>query len=44
MTFDHLPKDQKWLWRESKLSDPDGNPIIIYKAEENRLYPPWRKV
>jgi len=42
IVFDHLPKDQRWLWREAKLYDPDGNPIIIYHAGENRINPPWR--
>lgn len=40
--FEHLPMDQTWLWREAKLHDPDGNPIIIYHAGENRINPPWR--
>ncbi len=36
------PVDQTWLWREAHLRDPDGNRICIYRAGENRLYPPWR--
>lgn len=40
--IDLLPTDQPWLWRESRLCDPDQNPIIIYSAGENRLNPPWR--
>jgi len=40
--FDHLPKDQTWLWREARLKDPDGNQLILYHAGENRLNPPWR--
>jgi catechol 2,3-dioxygenase-like lactoylglutathione lyase family enzyme len=36
------PTDQKWLWREARLKDPDGNQIIIYHAGKNRKYPPWR--
>lgn len=40
--FDTQPKDQTWLWREAHLSDPDGNPIIIYYAGENRIDPPWK--
>jgi catechol 2,3-dioxygenase-like lactoylglutathione lyase family enzyme len=36
------PKDQRWLWREARVKDLDGNQIIIYKAGENRKYPPWR--
>ncbi len=40
--FDELPNDKPWLWRESRLKDPDGNQIILYFAGENRLNPPWR--
>ena len=40
--FEHLSKDQPWLWREARLKDPDGNQIILYYAGENRLNPPWR--
>ena len=24
------------------LQDPDGNPLCLYHAGENRLNPPWR--
>lgn len=40
--FDHLPKDQNWLWKEARLRDPDGNQIILYFAGDNRKNPPWR--
>lgn len=36
------PQDQSWLWRESKLKDPDGNCIILFYAGKNRKNPPWR--
>jgi catechol 2,3-dioxygenase-like lactoylglutathione lyase family enzyme len=42
IVFDHLPKDQRWLWREARLKDPDGNQLLLYYAGENRLNPPWR--
>jgi len=42
ISFDELPKDQPWLWREAHLKDPDGNQLILYNAGENRLNPPWR--
>ena len=35
-------KDQRWLWRESALTDPDGHPLKIYSAGANRKNPPWR--
>ncbi|MEM7368861.1 MAG: VOC family protein [Bacteroidota bacterium] len=36
------PEDQRWLWREAHLTDPDNNHLILYWAGENRLNPPWR--
>ena len=42
ITFDLQPTDQRWLWREARLKDPDGNQLILYFAGKNRLYPPWR--
>lgn len=42
VSFDLLPTDQSWLWREARLRDPDGNPLILYWAGENRINPPWR--
>lgn len=41
-TFTQEPKDEKWLWREARLSDPSGNVICLYFAGENRRNPPWR--
>jgi len=40
--FEELPNNKPWLWRESRLKDPDNNQIIIYFAGSNRKYPPWR--
>ena len=40
--FEHPPVDQPWLWREARLSDPDGNSLCLFSAGENRLNPPWR--
>ena len=40
--FDGPPEDKRWLWREARLSDPDGNSLCLYHAGENRKYPPWR--
>jgi len=42
ITFDSLPTDQSWLWREASLRDPDGNCLILYHAGTNRRFPPWR--
>jgi len=36
------PKDEPWLWREARLSDPDGNELCLYHAGDNRKNPPWR--
>jgi len=43
IVFDEPPTDQRWLWREARLKDPDGNQLILYFAGENRKNPPWRK-
>ena len=42
VVFDSPPTDQRWLWREARLSDPDGNRLCLYWAGENRVDPPWR--
>ncbi len=42
VAFDLEPADQSWAWREARLRDPDGNPLCLYFAGENRLNPPWR--
>jgi hydroxymethylpyrimidine/phosphomethylpyrimidine kinase len=42
LVFTTDPVDQDWLWREAELFDPFGNRILLYKAGESRLYPPWR--
>lgn len=38
------PKEEPWLWHETRLLDPSGNEICIYAAGANRKYPPWRLV
>ena len=40
--FTKLPTDERWLWREARLSDPAGNEICLFRAGENRKNPPWR--
>ena len=40
--FESGPADQRWLWREARLRDPDGNPICLFFAGDNRVDPPWR--
>lgn len=40
--FDSDPVDQRWLWREVWLRDPDGNRLCLYFAGQNRVDPPWR--
>ena len=40
--FDSEPRDEPWLWREARLSDPDHNQIVLFHAGKNRKYPPWR--
>lgn len=40
--FDHMPRNEKWGWREARLRDPSGNIICIYWAGDFRRFPPWR--
>ncbi|WP_294395615.1 VOC family protein [uncultured Sphingomonas sp.] len=42
LVFSSEPRDQPWLWREARLSDPAGNQLCIFHAGSNRRYPPWR--
>ncbi len=42
MTFDQIPRDESWGWREARLRDPHGNIVCLYHAGENRRFPPWR--
>ena len=44
ISFEELPNDKPWLWREARLKDPDNNQIILYFAGNNRVNPPWRIV
>ncbi len=41
-SFDQLPRDESWLWREARLTDPAGNTVCLYSAGDNRRSPPWR--
>jgi catechol 2,3-dioxygenase-like lactoylglutathione lyase family enzyme len=40
--FTQLPRDERWLWREARLTDPSGNVLCLYWAGEHRRNPPWR--
>ena len=40
--FSQDPKEESWLWHESRLQDPSGNEVCIYTAGKNRKNPPWR--
>ena len=42
IVFDRAPEDQRWLWREAYLTDPDGNVLCLYHAGSNRRFPAWR--
>ncbi len=42
VAFESGPVDQSWLWREAWTRDPAGNRICLYRAGENRRFPPWR--
>jgi len=40
--FSQDPQDERWMWREARLFDPDNNQICLFLAGENRINPPWR--
>ena len=40
--FDRLPRDEQWLWREARLTDPAGTRICLFWAGQMRKFPPWR--
>ena len=40
--FEKEPTNERWLWREARLKDLDGNQLILFYGGENRLNPPWR--
>ena len=42
INFDMPPTDQRWLWREARLKDPDNNQLVLFYSGENRKNPPWR--
>ncbi|SIQ33183.1 VOC family protein [Maribacter ulvicola] len=42
LQFDQEPKNERWLWREARLKDLDGNQLILFYGGKNRLNPPWR--
>lgn len=42
LVFETAPVDQRWLWREAHLLDPDGHRICLFHGGENRRNPPWR--
>ncbi|MFT5299643.1 MAG: catechol 2,3-dioxygenase-like lactoylglutathione lyase family enzyme [Mariniblastus sp.] len=42
LEFETQPIDQRWLWTEAWLKDPDGHRLCIFHAGENRKNPPWR--
>ncbi len=42
VVFESGPDDQTWLWREAWTTDPAGNRVCLYRAGENRRFPPWR--
>ncbi len=42
ITFDTQPTDQSWGWRETRLRDPAGNPLCLFRGGDNRRFPPWR--
>ena len=42
ISFELLPTDQSWGWREARLTGPAGNKIILFWGGAYRKNPPWR--
>ncbi|VAW44060.1 hypothetical protein MNBD_GAMMA02-526 [hydrothermal vent metagenome] len=42
INFTSGPQDKDYLWREARLNDPDGHPLVIFSAGKNRKNPPWK--
>ncbi|MEM6770004.1 MAG: VOC family protein, partial [Bacteroidota bacterium] len=42
VSFELLPTNQSWRWREARLRDPAGNLIVLFFAGADRKRPPWR--
>ena len=42
VNFSQEPRDEKWLWREARVRDPSNNEICLFRAGQNRRFPPWR--
>ena len=40
--FSRQPTDERWLWRQARLSDPSGTVPCLYRADANRRHLPWR--
>jgi catechol 2,3-dioxygenase-like lactoylglutathione lyase family enzyme len=40
--FETQATEQRWLWTEAWLADPDGHRLCIFHAGKNRKNPPWR--
>lgn len=40
--FDYMPRDEEYLWRCGRVTDPAGNRIFLYHAGKNHRFPPWR--
>lgn len=42
VVFDFPPRDEDYLWRRARATDPAGNRIFLFHAGANHRYPPWR--
>ncbi len=42
VVFDYPPRDEDYLWRCARTTDPAGNRIFLYQAGINHRFPPWR--
>ncbi len=42
VVFAAAPRDEPYLWRCARTTDPAGNRIVLYHAGINQRFPPWR--
>ena len=42
IVFDQAPRDESYLWRCARTTDPAGNRILLFHAGASQRFPPWR--
>ena len=42
VVFEYPPRDEEYLWRRARVTDPAGNRVFLYHAGKAQRFPPWR--